>query len=192
MSIHYKLDSRPALSESPIDIDEVKTHLRLFDDDSVTDDYLNSLISAAVDIASNFLGESIGESEYIAYYRNFNYIEFVHNNIDVSEVQYYNTDNVLTDVDNAIYFLDDTCEPNMLVVNTGQSFPTDLNTSRAAPVVVTYGNALGISVGPAIEQALLIIVSDLYENQSSSQSGQVNRLPTAAMSLLRSRRRERW
>ncbi len=188
MLVKDKLTTLPNEAQAPIDRDEVKVHLRLFSDDSVTDAYLDELISAAVDIASTFLAEGVGIHDYEAYYTNFTDVRLPRYNSTVSRVQYYDTDNDLLTVATSVYFVDDTSVFPTLQLNADQQWPTEVNRSRAAPIKVTYVNE--IIDRPAIRQALLIIVSDLYENQSSNATVAQFDLPTAAKTLLKPYRRE--
>ena len=193
MLTHYKLDSRPALAAAPVDLAEVKEHLRLFDDNTVSDAYLNGLITTAVDIASSTIGEGVGNYEYIAYYKGFDELKLPHDYVEnLSSLQYYNDSEVLTTIATTVWILDTTSSSPTVKLRTGQSWPDGLSRVYEAPVVATYDSNLDATVGPQIEQALLIIVEDLYRNPGSTSSETMNRVPYSAMALLKQYRRQRW
>ena len=91
-----------------------------------------------------------------------------------------------------VWYLDDSTYLPTIKLEEGQSWPSDLHTSREGKVLVAYEAHLGPITGPQIEQALLIIVEDLYNNPGSYLDGNKKASYTAAERLLMPFRRQRW
>ena len=197
MLIKNIVETRPAVSAAPISLSDLKDHLRLFGDNTVSDTYLNNLITAATDIASAMLGEAVTTTEYYAYFTDFSDLRLPIDFVDtIDAVQYYAgtaTGNTYTTVATSVYYLDNTGEDPEVKLLSGQEWPENINTAVAAPVRITYtGDVATAGRSRAIHQAVLIIAADMYENPNSMTDKAQYKVSFSAERLLKPYRRQTW
>lgn len=190
MLIKNEIQTRSAIGASPVSLTDLKTHLRLFDDDTVTDAYLTDLILAALDAASDFIGVGIGLTSYNAYFTSFNDLVLpIDNATAIGSIRYYDSDNSFITVPTATYYLDNTAKDKIVKLSPGQNFPTNVHEGREAPVVVQYSAEL-VTASRAVAQAVLIIAADMYTNPESLSANTPFKVPYTAERLLMSSKRQ--
>lgn len=89
--------------------------------------------------------------------------------VTVTSVQYYDESNTLRTIASSSYYVDSITEPARVVLNPGQSWPSDVR-DRAA-VLITYNAGYGStspSVPPAIQQAIIAHVSDYLDRPNAN------------------------
>lgn len=175
---------------------EITDHLNLFEDES-QDAYLESLELATRMAIEDYLGMSIFPVTYRVWYgaeslaasplsldlpevsQNFNAGQA---GVTIGSVKFWNSSNVLTTVASNQYYYD--ASGNKVVVN---SLPTDINTSRTAPIVVEYTTAANpLAAYPVIKQAGLLLLTHLYNNRANATETKLKDIPFGVTTLLRS------
>lgn len=155
--------------ETPlVTLDELKQHLAIYETDF--DTYLSTVvIPTATQLVSNIIGEFPNDTIVAAYYNQFaNEMVLPHVYVDsVSSVQYYDTDNVLQNLDGGLYLFDDTNQPPLVRI-TGAA-PT-LFPNRTSPVIVNYVAFVDTTRfnQQAIVHATTMIAADLWYNRSNT------------------------
>lgn len=174
---------------------EITDHLNLFEDES-QDAYLESLELATRMAIEDYLGMSIFPVTYRVWYgaeslaasplsldlpevsQNFNAGQA---GVTIGSVKFWNSSNVLTTVASNQYYYD--ASGNKVVVN---SLPTDINTSRTAPIVVEYTTAANpLAAYPVIKQAGLLLLTHLYNNRANATETKLKDIPFGVHTLLR-------
>ena len=178
---------------------QIKNYLRLDADDTSDDDLLNSFLSSAIGYVQKYTNRTLLTTKYITYRDNFivgygNYIYELHywelrrsplQTID--SIEYYNTSNVLTDVDNKIYYNTLENDYSKVLLNYGESFPTD-NNQKLQCIEITFYAGYGDTaddVPDDIIDAVLLIISSMYENRGDcSFSSCAGLVPCEAKGIL--------
>lgn len=104
----------------------------------------------------------------------------------VASVKYYRTDNAEYTMAASDYFADDKSEPGRLVLAYGKSWPsTTLRPVNGVVVRFTAGYGLAASVPQKVKQAMLLLVTLMYEKRLPVVEGKiVGEVPFAVSSLL--------
>ncbi len=101
-------------------------------------------------------------------------------------IAYYDTGNTAAYMDGSEYFVDTKSEPGRIVLNYGKSWPsTTLRPANGVCVAFTagYGTARE-SVPAAVKQAMLLLITEWYENRSQILDKADPSIPHAVDSLL--------
>ena len=170
-----------------ISLEKAKEHLRIEADFVDEDVLIQDYIQAAINAAENYIATSINEAKFEVHSDSFiNFYDF-----KVTPVQAISS----------VKYLDEAGDLQTLEVGKYELLPVDQYTSRirytdldtlpllddnstkAVQIEVLTGYATG-TVPKAIQSAVLLILTDLYENRED----RVNNLPTRSQSLLRSYR----
>ena len=178
-------------------LDEITQQINLFEDES-QDTYLQSLELAVRQAIEDYLGLSIFSVTYRVWYGSESLIaspcaldlpEVSQNQysdqsgVSIDRVAYYNSDTpaTLTVVSSSEYQYDPS--GNKVIV---QSFPTNINTSITAPIIVEYTTAPNpLQTYPVIKQAALLLFTHLYNNRSNTTDKQLKEIPFGIAALLR-------
>lgn len=168
----------PAIT--PVDIADLRSHLRLDWIDENQEDYLNILINTAVEYAENYMNRRLITQTWRMYRNNFSaepYIEIQRNPLQsLTLFKYYDQNGVLQNLLpqlNTIYYITD--EPNgysQIIPLPGQSFPSQGQVQQRQQAVIIefklgYGNAK-TDVPSTIRMALLNHCAFLYANRGDS------------------------
>jgi hypothetical protein len=173
---------------TPVDLAQVKAHLRITG--SADDTYLDSLIAVAVDMAQEFTRRKFINTAMEGFLDGAPFQEPFWSgtvqgsrselsdirimvlpwlpSFSVGDVSTFDEDDVETVYDPVNYRVDtvDQALPARVVLKRSATWPANLRSSNAIRVqwVAGYGVAAA-DVPPAIRQALLMLVSFLYENR---------------------------
>lgn len=166
-----------------ITLSELKGFLRIDGNDE--DDPLKAKIRTAINIFEKLTSRCLIEKEIAQTFDQFPceelfYLERGTPLVEFGKIEYYNKQNVLTELDEDIYGICETDIPVSVFLNTNKSWPTDIHETRPGAVKVSYtagygGNATFIP--DQIKIAISKIVGDLYnfrEDQIVGTSGQVD------------------
>lgn len=173
--------------------DQVTQQLNLFNDES-QDSYLEGLEVATRMAIEDYLGMSIFPTQYRVYYGNpgvtgtaatLNLPESTQGptGITVNSVGFWSgtIPSVFTLMDKATYQYDPT--GNNIIIS---SFPANISTQVANPIVATYTTARSpLANYPVIQQAGLLLLTHLYNNRSDTTEGRLSKLPFGVEQLLR-------
>ena len=160
-----------ARTARPIDISDLKPHLKIDFIDQCQENYINMLIDAAVDTAERFTNRSFINQKWKTY-RDFPAAFFElrrGTNGVVNTFQYWNLDNVLVDVDPTIYYTKVADPYSQIILQDDQEFPLDIaNKESCIEITFTAGYGASKSVmPPSLRLLLLQHVVWLYENKGN-------------------------
>ena len=161
---------------------KAKEHLKIEADFVADDNLIDDYVQAAIGAAENYIGASINEAKFEVHSAEFiDFYEF-----KVSPVQLIS----------AVVYIDEDDQVQTLEAEKYELLPVDgytskiryiselpeviADSSKAVQIALTTGYAVG-KVPQAIQSAILLTLTDLYENRED----RVNNLPTRSQSLLR-------
>lgn len=161
-----------------IGIDEIKTHIGIYNDNS-EDDILTTYLDSAYDMASQYLGYPINPVVYQMALYDTGAVAIdksTHTRIRDIEVKFYNKDQILVKADKKNLSIDLSDQSSVLL-------RLDLQEERSAtvkyPLSITYTEEiLKGNISRGLISALIVIVGSLYD---ASSDGVLN---NAAKSLL--------
>jgi uncharacterized phiE125 gp8 family phage protein len=168
MAISLNLIAGPALE--PITLSLAKQHCRAADDE---DEVINLAIGAAREHAEHILGRALitqtWERVLDAFPGEKGIELFMPPVQSVTSVKYVDLAGVQQTLSSGQYALDKDSEPGWVVPAAGFDWPSTYDTINAVRVryVAGYDND-GVLVPKAIKHALLLGVSEFYENRSAS------------------------
>lgn len=154
----------------PVTLDEAKLHLRLDTDDS--DSEISAFISAATDYAENFCQQPFtGNQDYpigykwVVLYDGFSSsIELPFSNVSsITTIEYLDSSGEFVSIDQSEY----TFDSERREIRPTQSWPTGSNVKVSLIPDKDYGTP------PSVKQAILMLVSDMYENRSAQSIMQI-------------------
>jgi hypothetical protein len=155
----------------PIDVADLKSHLKIDFMDECQENYINLLIDAAVDAAERFTNRSFINQKW----RTFrdSPLEFFElkrgTNAVVNSFKYMNFDNVLVDVPMECYYVKVSDPYSKIIIKNDQQFPDDvIDQQNCIQIEFTagYGETKN-SVPAALRLLLCQHVSWLFENKGN-------------------------
>lgn len=155
----------------PIDIAELKSHLKIDYIDETQENYINFLIDAAVNSAEMFTGRSFINQKWKTF-RDFP-LEFIElrrgTNAVVNSFKYINTLSVLTDVPSDIYYVKVADPYSQIIIKDSMQFPEDvIDQQNCIEIEFTAGYGATKDTVPAMLRLLLCQhVTWLYENKGN-------------------------
>ena len=162
----------PAIARNrPIDIADLKSHLKLDYYDETQENYINLLIDAAVDSAERFTGRSFINQKWKTL-RDFP-LEFIElrrgTNAVVNSFKYKNTLSILTDVPTDVYYVKVSDPYSMIILKDTMSFPSDvIEEQNCIEIEFTAGYGTTKDTVPALLRLLLCQhVTWMYENKGN-------------------------
>ena len=184
------------LNREPVSLIEAKLHLRLAvtADEAAAytteDTMLSRLIEVARDEAEHYTGLSLVTQTHIEYFADWpagDYLVLPYPPLSsVTELAYMiDGDTTWTVVAAATYDVDTTTTPGRITLVTSETWPTD-TLRPATPIRVTYVCGYEAhDVPQGIKQAMLLRLTDLYEQRGQIVVGTtVNEIPRAVERLL--------
>jgi uncharacterized phiE125 gp8 family phage protein len=88
----------------------------------------------------------------------------------LTSVKYYDEDDVLQTLASSYYLVNDFAEPATINKKTDQTYPSVYDRPDAVRIAFSAGYADADSVPTSIKQAMLMLLTDLYDNRSASTS----------------------
>ncbi len=178
-----KLKTAPA--DYPMELDEVKTHLRITGTDE--DDYIQSLIIAATSYCEVFQNRAYVTQTWEYWCDSFpDYFELPRPPLaSVTSIDYYNTSDVKATVAAADYFVDTKSEPGRVHLNYNKSWPsTTLRPINGICVTYIAGYGYSENIPQNIKQAILLLCGHWFENREGSIDKPLSKIPFAVEALL--------
>ena len=179
-----------------LDVDLVKYQLNIYGDTSL-DTYIEQLTLVAKTYIEDYIGKSINNRSYRAYYRT-NVLSGSSNVItldvpetqattaSVTQVSYYNSASppVQVVIPASNWFFDPT--GNQVILTTGPSL-ADVNQYVDSPIMVDYavGAQGSLSGNPAIQHAGFLLVTHWYDNRGDATDRLTKMIPHGVTNLLR-------
>ncbi|MCK9437463.1 MAG: head-tail connector protein [Synergistaceae bacterium] len=192
-----RITTTTAPESEPVTLTEVKKHLRLATTDAEAaaytseDDLLNRLITVARTQAEQETGRAFitqTKTYYLDAWPDETFIKIPYPTLQSATVTYRLEDDDDYDETLSTVDTDTVSEPGRLVLQPNESWPSDaLYTDRPIKIVFDcgYGDAAA-NVPENIKSAILLKISDLYENRGEVVMGvSVSKIADAVDSLLR-------
>lgn len=161
---------------------EAKTHLRILHSDD--DTYITSLIKVAQMTAEYYCNTDFTGSTWIfkcdlwEQTKQLPYSEIR----TISSIEYYDNDGTLQTLNSSKYYLDTSIYPNRIALKDNESYPDLRDGIGNISVNFTTQN---ISNSEVAKQAVLIMLTDMYENRQSVIVGRIaSTIPRTAQYLL--------
>ncbi len=153
---------RTVEGDSPVKIDEARDHLRLHTDDD--DDLVSPLILAALDAAESYTRRDFRANTYNLLLDEFtNRICLRRDVVDVIDSVTRIVATVVTAVPTSVYYLKRGVQASEILLQDGQTWPTDVD-DREQAIVVTFTTKAHGRLESA-KSAILRLVAHLYENR---------------------------
>ena len=182
------LDTGPV--SEPISLAEAKRQLRREADFTDDDVYIESLIKAARDVAETLSLHAMLTQTWKLYLDEWpdgDAIELPKPPLQsVTEIKYTDEDGNESTLSTSVYSVDTNCTPGKIFLKPSQSWPsTALYPYNAIYIKFVCGWGGVADIPPTAKRAMLVLISDWYENRESVVVGStVARLPGGAESLL--------
>lgn len=86
----------------------------------------------------------------------------------VDSIKWYDIDNVEHTINSDDYFVDAKSEPGRVIPNAGKAWPASLRAAAGICVTFTAGHDSAAKVPQRYKQAILLLVSEWYENREAT------------------------
>lgn len=163
-----------AAADEPVSVALAREHLRITNNDE--DSYIRSLVRAATQEAESYTARAFmtqTRKQVLDCFPGCPIAVRYPPLQSVSSVKYTDSNDVLQTVSSSIYTVDTYREPALIFEALDQDWPTDeKDVPNAVEINYVAGYADADSVPEAIRQAILLRVSDFYENRESVVVGQ--------------------
>ena len=182
--MEFKLLSKGAYSELPISLPEAKSQLQIADTDN--DTLISAIITRATETAETFTGLALGKRTYT-----FTIDSLI--DADKSELPVYPVCGNTMHVHLTAYYNDSTntdistlASLNLLNINKlGTVTSWGIDTTKTLDYIkLEYDAGLGVNVASDIKAAILMLVSEFYENREATSGFSKNELPWGVRTLL--------
>jgi len=193
--VNAKLISAPA--SYPISLVEAKEHLRVGASTTDRDNYINGCIAAATDYVEQFLGRRLIDQTWELYLDAFPTTGDMQIKIpfppliSVLQVAYDDPSGFEQIIATGNYYVDNVSEPGWVVLQTVTTWPTPIDAINSVRVrfragYLSTGSPQVAAVPPAIKQAILLLIAEMFEHRETSVVGAiVSAMPWSAEQLLR-------
>lgn len=177
----YKVTVDP--SGQVLTTSETKNHLKV--DSSDDDTLIDNLISVATEICQDYTRRLLLTQTVECYLDSWDDMIINRSPIQsISKIEYYNSNNELTELDSSTYDVDIVSEPARITLADGKSWPT--LRSRTNPIIITFvaGYGTASDIPDDLKQGMLSLIGHLYENRQDVIVGrQVNSIPKTSQYL---------
>ena len=186
-----RVDVVTASTAEPLDLEDVKHHLRIEIGETAHDDYLNSLIKVARGQVEDMTGRRLIRQTvkyYIDAWPRDDTIELPYPPFSTETapiVTYVDIDSSTITMGTTVYRCDSVSEPGRIVLEYNESWPTE-SLHNVNPIAVQYLCGYGGSseVPERLKHAIKLVISDLYEQRETFIVGQtVSHIPNAVKAL---------
>lgn len=157
----------------PVTLTEAKLHLRV--DISTDDDLITRAIEAAREYVEGYLERVVTSATITAKYDALGAMELpINGALSVTSVKYLDSDSVEQTASSALYLLDNFSTPNAVLLKNNQDWPSVIAQKNAVEIVYTAGYAGSPPDWPSrVQNAILLLVGDMYENRESAIIGTI-------------------
>jgi uncharacterized phiE125 gp8 family phage protein len=146
-------------NQPPVSVQDLRRHLRLWDDQSY-DLELGSLLATATEYVAAHIGHPIG-STVEAWFPSFDAVQITQNNPTSISISYYGTNDVIQALDTDQYQIDTTASPPVIVIPN----PPELSSAYINPIRLRYQTN---TVSKSISHAILMVAAELFEVRTES------------------------
>jgi hypothetical protein len=146
-------------NQSPVSVQDLRRHLRLWDDNSY-DLELGSLLATATEYVGNHIGHPIG-STIEAWFGSFDDMRVTHDNASQISISFYGTNDTIQALDPGLYQIDTTAIPHVIVIPNQPA----LSSAYRNPIRLRYQTS---TASKSINHAILMVAAELFEVRSES------------------------
>ncbi len=166
----YKVTSAP--SSEPITLSEAKAQLRVESDFNDDDTWITSAITVVREQVEALTNRALMPQSFeLAIAKFEDKIELPKPPFSsLTSVKYYDEDDVLQTLASSYYLVNDFAEPATINKKTEQTYPSVYDRPDAVRIAFSAGYADAASVPTSIKQAMLMLLTDLYDNRSATTS----------------------
>lgn len=170
-----------APTDHPVTLVEAKDHCRV--DGSDSDTYLNGLIAAATSYVESYLGKALMEQTWELVLDDFSdAIQFPKGPVTaVTSVKYIDGDSVEQTISSTNYTLDAVSDPQWLVKASDYSWPAVASGVNNVTIRFVCGYE---TLPEAIKHAVLLLISQWFDNRSAAAEKSLSEMPHAVAALL--------
>ena len=181
-----KLVRETAPADLIVSVLEAKEHLRIDSTFTADDSYIQTLIEAASDDASNMTRSAMMTTDYQLNLDEFpDYFDLQLGQVTgVDTIRYFDTNNNLQTLASSEYDVDSIIQPGRVYKSKDGSWPSTYNKPNAVIVDFSAGWTDASEVPNAIKHAILMIVGHLYENRQDVSDRTYKQVPKGAEYLL--------
>jgi uncharacterized phiE125 gp8 family phage protein len=165
------LKLQTAATSEPVTLANVKDHLRIRQEDTYQDTYIEGLISVARKQAEDWQHRAYITQTWDLYLNRFPVCDEIllprPPLQSVTSITYTLDDDSSSTVSSSTYVVDTSSEPGRIILKSGESWPSDtlqVGASVRVRFVAGYGSA-GSSVPVEILRAIYMLISHHYENR---------------------------
>jgi uncharacterized phiE125 gp8 family phage protein len=175
--------------QSPVTLDEAKTHLRVVHTDD--DIYITALLLAATKWAEDFQCRTYVSRTHTDYLDEWpsgtpSVIEPIYSPLVSTgiTIKYIDTDGVEQSLSSTYYRVDANSEPGRITEAYGYSWPDIRNVTNAINITYTAGYGKAAAVPDDVKAAIKLIVGHLYEHREMVSEVKLDMVPFSAKELL--------
>jgi uncharacterized phiE125 gp8 family phage protein len=171
MNQNYKITTAP--TSEPITLLEAKTQLRIESDLTDDDVWLTTALTIVREQVEALTNRSImPQTMELALAKFEDVIELPRPPYtSLTSITYYDEDNASQTLSSALYLVNDFVEPAQVVKESAQSYPAVYARPDAIRLTFVAGYANAAAVPTSMKQAMLMLLTDLYDNRSATTFG---------------------
>lgn len=191
-----KVKAIGSVSTEPVSLDTARLHLRLDTEGSPPthpdDALVEALITVAREAVENFTEQTLAVNDFQLKLDFFKYLEIdlgTYPVNSITSISYIDTDGATVTMPSTDYVLDTFSKPSQIVLAFDKTWPAVRNQPNA--VTVTFeagytGNTSPVSneLPNSLKQAMLLTITDLYENRGAIASKQNYEIPLMVQYLM--------
>ena len=164
----YKVTSAP--SSEPITLAEAKAQLRVESDFTDDDTWITTAITVVREQVEALTNRAImPQSLELAISEFEDAMQLPKPPFSsLTSIQYYDEDNSIQTLSSSVYQLNDFVEPAEISLAYEQTWPTVYDRPDAIRIAFDAGYADAASVPASVKQAMLMLLTDLYDNRSAA------------------------
>lgn len=178
-----------APTSEPITLAEAKLHLKIETADTDEDTWIeDTLIPTARQMVEEYTRRALLDQTWELQMDSFSETEYSLEKTPVqsiTSVMYYDADSVEQTLSSSVYTLDESDEPNKIILAYDQSWPTNRGFTNDVKIRFLAGYASAALVPGPLKSAMLLIIGHLYENREEVITGtMVTNLPKGSEYLM--------
>lgn len=164
----YKQTSAPA--SEPITLAEAKAQLRVESDFTDDDTWITTAITVVREQVEALTNRALLPQSFELALDGFeDEIQLPKPPFSsLTSIQYYDEDETLQTLASSYYLVNDFAEPAVVTKKTNQTYPSTFDRPDAVRIAFSAGYADADSVPTSIKQAMLMLLTDLYDNRSAT------------------------
>jgi len=170
MPIYYSYKTTTGPSSEPITLAQAKAQLRVESDFTDDDTWITSAITVVREQVEALTNRALmPQTLELAVSEFSDEIQLPKPPYSsLSSIQYYDEDNSLQTLSTDYYMVNDFVEPAVIAKKFNQTYPSVYDRQDAIRIHFSCGYADADSVPWSVKQAMLMLITDLYDNRSAT------------------------